>query len=175
MDGSLINTIDIGAVLINVTSIILTAIVAFVVMHFTNKTAKMIQKRNEKNILCDDTEVLLAEYCTLFHKLFKLSKEYRKLYLKSELTKSKADELLSEEKLSEIESINDNIDTIIFKIDMKTKHMDELSYIVLEIRQLKEMVASYALDHSPDDCKKTTSELRNKFSECVKKYKDKTK
>lgn len=171
------NDIDAGAVIINMTSIILTGIIAFTVMWRMNKANEKMQSQKEKSTLCDSLEVLVAEYCTVLHKLYRSSDNYRISEWGSDLSanvKYGGEIELTSDDLGligdEIEIIKDEVDSKFFVIEMKLKDRDEFNHILERLKQLKE-VKDYLVSGDLQNFKGITLEARNELSDQIKKYK----
>jgi len=164
--GKIISIIgsNMGMAMIAIIGVIVGGAITITAMNITIKKNKELQIRNEMLTQCENIEMLVAEYCTLTHKLFRSSKQNRE--------RMKSDNFENTIYAEEIENLKDEIDTIIFKIEMKATHINDLDYLVQRLKQLKDMPC-YIFDNTFEEYSQKTCKLREELSGNIKKIKEK--
>lgn len=160
---------NIGMAIIAIVGVIVGGAITIIAMNITIKKSKELQLRNELIGQCEGIEVLVAEYCTLVHKLFKQFKHHIK-YQQEHGFDPQAPLILSRSE-AEIETLRDEIDTIVFKIELKTRHTKDLGYLVSRLQQLKDMPC-YVYDNQIEDYRLKTSQLREELADKINKIKE---
>lgn len=160
---------NIGMAVIAIIGVIVGGAITIIAMNITIKKSKDLQMRNEIILQCEGIEVLIAEYCTLVHKLFKQFKHHVK-YQQENGFDPQAPLILSRSE-ADIESLRDEVDTIIFKIELKTRHIKDLEYLVSRLQQLKDMPC-FVYDNQIDDYRLKTSQLREELSNKINRIKE---